>query len=229
MNFIEILEKDSIDLSVSAIPESLETKMITSIKNQKNKRFNWMWNQGRSGINQIIRKKHAQKERRKNSGNIIPNSPKDFFIDGNNYILFGEKKIIDFTGQEPDEKGLEDFVYSNEYGTPPYSFLEDDRFDKKAPPPVYFKFEEINAPKPVDKDEVLQAFELNAKGYLECVDEEIKESNKGIIPYVLKELAKNVLTGKGIVSISLPVRIFQPKSLLERILDACSFVPTFFK
>lgn len=121
-------------------------------------------------------------------------------------------------------------MYSGEYATPPYSFLNDEAdYDPKAPPPLYFEFEEINKPKPTDKEEVLQAFFLNKKNYLECADEKIKKSNEGVIPYVLRELAKNVLSGKGVVSISLPVRIFQPKSLLERILDACSFVPTFFK
>jgi len=99
----------------------------------------------------------------------------------------------------------------------------------KAPPPLYLKFEELSLPKPTKKEDVLKSFFLNEKGYLECSDEKIKKANEGVIPFVLKEIAKNVLTGKGIVSISLPVRIFQPQSLLERIMDACSFVPIYFK
>ena len=102
----------------------------------------------------------------------------------------------------------------------PYSFLESDKYDKKAPPPLYFKFEDLNKHKPDLKEEILKSFFVNERGYLECSDEKIKEANKGVIPFILKELAKNVLTGKGIVAISLPVRIFQPNSLLERILDA---------
>lgn len=188
-----------------------------------------MWNQGRNHSLHVVRKKSAPKGAERKLGNCLQNSLKDFIIEGNHFLLFGKREEIDRIGQEPEEDDLEEFVYSEEYGTPPYSFLDNDNYDQKAPPPLYCNFKEINISKPTDKDEVLQAFELNKKGYLECADEKIKESNKGIIPYVLKELAKNVLTGKGIVSISLPVRIFQPKSLLERILDACSFVPTFFK
>lgn len=78
----------------------------------------------------------------------------------------------------------------------------------------------INKPKHTLKDDILASFTVNKNGYLECTDEKITEANKGVIPYVLKQMAKNVLTGQGIISISLPVRIFQPKSLLERILDA---------
>ena len=143
-------------------------------------------------------------------------------------LLFGKKLIIDRTGQDPIDD-CEEYVFSEEYATSPYSFLESYDFDKKAPPPLYFRFEEINEPKPTEKDEVLNTFEVNKKGYLEWNDEKIKESNKGVIPYVLRELAKNVFTGRGVVAISLPVRIFQPKSLLERILDACSFVPVYFE
>jgi len=99
----------------------------------------------------------------------------------------------------------------------------------KAPPPLYLKFEDLNMPKAIKKEEILKSFSANEKGYLECHDEKIKESNKGVISFIIKELAKNVLTGKGIVCISLPVRIFQPISLLERILDAVSFAPSFFK
>lgn len=142
--------------------------------------------------------------------------------------ILGETKDIDRTGQDPEDIA-EEMVYSSSIPTPPYSFLETMKYDKKAPPPLYFRFEDLNIPKPVEKDEILQSFFVNERGYLECSDEKIKEANKGVIPFILKELAKNLLTGKGIVAISLPVRIFQPKSLLERILDACSFVPTFFK
>ena len=155
-------------------------------------------------------------------------SPKDFEIIGSQIILFGKEKDIDRTGQDPEDEWAE-MEYSGKIPIPPYSFLDTRKYDKKAPPPLYLKYEELNLPKPTKKEEVLKSFAVNEKGYLECHDEKIKEANKGVIPFIIKELAKNVLTGKGIVSISLPVRIFQPISLLERILDAISFAPTYFK
>jgi len=44
---------------------------------------------------------------------------------------------------------------------------------------------------------------------------------------VIKKLAKNIYDGKGVVGISLPVRIFEPRSTLERIIDWWSFAPTY--
>lgn len=143
--------------------------------------------------------------------------------------LFGIMKEIDRTCQNPAD-GDRELVYSDTISTSKYSFLDvTSKYDKKAPPPLYEVFERINEPKATKKEDVLKAFFINKHGLLEWNDQKIIDSNKGIIPYVLKQLAKNIFTGKGLVAISLPVRIFQPKSLLDRIIDAWSFVPTFFK
>lgn len=42
---------------------------------------------------------------------------------------------------------------------------------------------------------------------------------------VVKKLAKNIYKGKGVVGISLPVRIFEPRSLLDRMTDYWSLFP----
>lgn len=211
------------------VSDSIEVKSTTSIDSTgKKKAYRWFWKDSTT--------KHQHKTKKSNSKGLEQENTQDlsfkvgdFEIHDNRIRLFGKVYCIDRTGQEPID-GDEKYIYSEEVATGPYSFYDSNKeYDNKAPPPLYFKFEDLNKPKPTDKDEVLAAFKVNDNGYLECTDEAIIEGNKGVIPYVLKQLAKNVFTGKGIVSISLPVRIFQPKSLLERILDACSFVPTFFK
>ena len=53
------------------------------------------------------------------------------------------------------------------------------------------------------------------------------EKSKGIVSYVVKEIAKCIFTGRGVVGISLPVRIFEPRSALERVLDGFSYAPNF--
>lgn len=55
------------------------------------------------------------------------------------------------------------------------------------------------------------------------------EKQKGIFKDVLSKAASNVFTGKSIIGISLPVRIFEPRSLLERICDWYGFGPLFLK
>ena len=42
---------------------------------------------------------------------------------------------------------------------------------------------------------------------------------------LVKKLAKQLYSGRGIVGISLPVRIFEPRSLIERITDWWTFFP----
>jgi len=53
------------------------------------------------------------------------------------------------------------------------------------------------------------------------------EKSKGIVSYVVKEIAKCIFTGRGVVGISLPVRIFEPRSALEKVLDGFSFAPEY--
>lgn len=53
------------------------------------------------------------------------------------------------------------------------------------------------------------------------------DKSKGIVSYVVKEVAKCIFTGRGVVGISLPVRIFEPRSALERVLDGFSFAPKY--
>ena len=44
---------------------------------------------------------------------------------------------------------------------------------------------------------------------------------------ILSKLAKSISNGRGVVGISLPVRIFEPRSLIERITELWSFAPCF--
>ena len=53
------------------------------------------------------------------------------------------------------------------------------------------------------------------------------EKSKGVISYVIKQIAKNIFSGLGVVAISLPVRIFEPRSALERVLDGFSYAPKY--
>ena len=46
---------------------------------------------------------------------------------------------------------------------------------------------------------------------------------------VVKALAKNFLQGKGISHMSLPVRMFEPKSMIQRVVDMFSYGPIYLK
>ncbi len=46
---------------------------------------------------------------------------------------------------------------------------------------------------------------------------------------LLKKVGTTLLEGKGIVAISLPVRIFEPRSTLERITDNWGSLPVYLR
>jgi hypothetical protein len=54
-------------------------------------------------------------------------------------------------------------------------------------------------------------------------------AQKDILKMVLKQLSTNIMQGKSIMSMSLPVEIFDKRSLLDAIADSYGFVAAFEK
>ena len=71
----------------------------------------------------------------------------------------------------------------------------------------------------------LAGFVRVPQGGLRCVDQAVIEKQKGVLLELLKSAGRALLSGSNIVGVSLPVRIFEPKSLLEKIVDSWSFAP----
>ena len=57
------------------------------------------------------------------------------------------------------------------------------------------------------------------------VDEKKMEDQKGVLKFVLGKIGKNLLSGKSILNISLPVDIFCPESNLELFTYSMSYAP----
>lgn len=57
------------------------------------------------------------------------------------------------------------------------------------------------------------------EGGLKCVDERVLSNQSGIIIDVIAQVSACLIKGKGIVGLSLPIRLFEPRSTLERMLD----------
>jgi hypothetical protein len=55
------------------------------------------------------------------------------------------------------------------------------------------------------------------------------DKQKGVLVDVLKQLTVNLLKGLTITHISLPIKIFEPRSAIQRIVDIWSFGPKFLK
>lgn len=96
---------------------------------------------------------------------------------------------------------------------PPNSFIDSRQDpDPKCPPPLYFSDQILTVPLPVDKETYLKGMVEHESGYMICTDEEAIEKQKGVLGNVAKQLAVNLLKGLSISHISLPIKIFEPRS-----------------
>lgn len=83
------------------------------------------------------------------------------------------------------------------------------------------------APLPTKKEDILKGLEVPEYGGLVCTEKETLDKQKGVLVDVLKQLTINLLKGLTIAHISLPIKIFEPRSSLQRIVDIWSFAPKY--
>lgn len=70
-------------------------------------------------------------------------------------------------------------------------------------------------------------FRKNEEGALEIINDNIIRHDKIIISHKVKELGSAILLGKSIFDLGLPVKVFEPKSLLEKIAEEFLLAPIF--
>ena len=125
-------------------------------------------------------------------------------------------------GTQPLKAGLKKDVLTDEVPVGPFSFYDPKNFkdkESRPPVPVYIPQSELNKPMNITKDNLFSDFEEQKTGDLKLKNKDLKERQKGVLLTVLKEAATKLMDGKGIVGLSLPVRIFEPRSSIERVAD----------
>ena len=70
-------------------------------------------------------------------------------------------------------------------------------------------------------------YKITKSGGVECCNPDEIKSQEGIVIELMKTAGKTLMEGKNSVGISLPVRIFEPRSTIERICDGWSFGPIY--
>lgn len=70
---------------------------------------------------------------------------------------------------------------------------------------------------------------VHENGGIECIDPREIKTQEGLIMDLMKSAGEVLLKGKGIVYISLPVRIFEPRSTIERVCDMWIAGPMYLK
>jgi hypothetical protein len=95
----------------------------------------------------------------------------------------------------------------------------------KSPFPLELSYEELIVKYTSD---FTNDFFINEKEGVCCKDEEVVKKQSGIFTEMAKQLTKGILSS-GTISISLPIRIFEPRSMLERYADWWCYAPIYLK
>ncbi len=130
-------------------------------------------------------------------------------------------------GTEPEEKIGDPFILTRLKPCGPFSFVDrtKQKYDEKMPPPIYLQMTDINVKKKFSKEEIFRNLKIEKDGRLKLTNKASKEAQKGIIAEVLKQCGAKILEGSKIVGLSLPVRIFEPRSQIERLCNLFHFLP----
>lgn len=64
-------------------------------------------------------------------------------------------------------------------------------------------------------------------GGVKAMDKEQMAKQRGVSAHLIKNIGANLLEGKSVINVSLPVRIFEPRSFLERMSDVWAYAPLY--
>lgn len=73
----------------------------------------------------------------------------------------------------------------------------------------------------------LPGYTRHKSGGIKCVNQQELDSQKGIVLELIAKAGKQLMKGENVVGISLPVRIFEPRSTLERMVDWWCTAPVY--
>lgn len=119
------------------------------------------------------------------------------------------------------EKTGDPFILTRKRATGYFSFAnpKSHEFDYNRPPPIYLKMEYLNEEKDYNKETTFADFKKEKNGELKLINEDIKERQRGVVKDVFANAATKLLEGKNVIGLSLPVRIFESRSQMERLID----------
>ena len=95
----------------------------------------------------------------------------------------------------------------------------------KAPFPINLPYELLIQK---FKDDYMSEYLIKDKEGIFSTNQEVIKKQSGIIKDIIQQMTKGLLQG-GTMSLSLPIRIFEPRTMLERITDWFAFAPLLLK
>ena len=97
-----------------------------------------------------------------------------------------------------------------------------------APFPSDFTYEELTLDLTGKDSDFLDGFEIKDTDGIICINEEVVKKQSGVFTDLAKQVAKGIFKS-GPITLSLPVRIFEPRSMLERYTDWWVYAPVLLK
>ena len=97
-----------------------------------------------------------------------------------------------------------------------------------VPFPKFLSDHEIINYYPKTKSEIFIDFEIKDNEGVICINDDINKRQNGVFGEIFKQFAKNLFKS-GNISLSLPIRVFEPRSMLERFADWWCFGPIILK
>ena len=61
------------------------------------------------------------------------------------------------------------------------------------------------------------------------MNEEVLKKQRGVLGHFVKSLGLNIVSGKSLIDISLPIKIFEKASFIEKAVNFCKYAPIFFE
>ena len=100
-------------------------------------------------------------------------------------------------------------------------------YNPLIPPPTYLATSELIHHQFFEKSDLFAGYVESDSGGVKCVDQKVYDKQKGVVIDLLKQALKGVFKKNGFVRISLPARVFEGRSTLDKILDGWRMAPTF--
>lgn len=151
-----------------------------------------------------------------------------------NHVILGGKMPIGFN-HKLDIEGMNDARYNEVYDVKHYGFLTSPPVFE-APTEIFdlnhvvrVRMGDLEGMKPLALEKRLKGYEVGAKGGIVCKNAAEIKSQDGLLIDMIGKVGKSLYEGSGISSLSLPVRIFEPKSTLERIVGYWGMMPYYLK
>jgi hypothetical protein len=147
-----------------------------------------------------------------------------------------KEQNVEKTENEQDNKPKIENKNKNKKTENPEDKFKQKEIDKKSfcCVPTLKKTNTFKAPFPIrlTKEQLFFKYDQNylkeflIKDYygVYCLNQEVVDKQSGIIKEVIKQLTKCIWSGTA-MSLSLPIRIFEPRSMLERYTDWFAFAP----